>query len=240
MQQPMQNLEDSSDPITAMNMALALIAKAFKVNTIPTNNNQRRHCGYRYLGDTLGEEVWIFLPELIFTFPRKLRIPPRALQENEACHLLAVLPTDDHNGIRRITFLQVGYMKRIMDPAQLLRKLKLCPTLLEASEYCQMIFLASLMLRRQECEMTASASLVEKCSNRSSMPWEWVAVFHCPFCAIPCNDANEKDPSFFFKNRNLELLGLEMLVFSLPEDCPNCEVASIAHQFKGQVPVGSN
>ncbi|GJU59390.1 hypothetical protein Tco_1237156 [Tanacetum coccineum] len=25
----------------------------------------------------LGEEVWIFLPELIFTFPRKLRTPPR-------------------------------------------------------------------------------------------------------------------------------------------------------------------
>ncbi|GKE08388.1 hypothetical protein Tco_1411939, partial [Tanacetum coccineum] len=41
MQQPMQNLEDSLDPITAMNMALDLIAKAFKVNTIPTNNNQR-------------------------------------------------------------------------------------------------------------------------------------------------------------------------------------------------------
>ncbi|GJX42736.1 gag-pol polyprotein [Tanacetum coccineum] len=41
MQQPMQNLEDSSDHTTAMNMALALIAKAFKVNTIPTNNNQR-------------------------------------------------------------------------------------------------------------------------------------------------------------------------------------------------------
>ncbi|GJX37693.1 hypothetical protein Tco_0250996 [Tanacetum coccineum] len=33
---------------------------------------------------------------------------------------------------------------------------------------------------------------------------------------------------------------LEMLVFSLPEDCPNCKVASIAHQFKGQVPIGSN
>ncbi|GKB25300.1 reverse transcriptase domain-containing protein, partial [Tanacetum coccineum] len=30
-----------SDHTTAMNMALALIAKAFKVNTIPTNNNQR-------------------------------------------------------------------------------------------------------------------------------------------------------------------------------------------------------
>ncbi|GJU07172.1 zf-CCHC domain-containing protein [Tanacetum coccineum] len=41
MQQPMQNLEDSSDPTTAMNMTLALMAKAFKVNTIPTNNNQR-------------------------------------------------------------------------------------------------------------------------------------------------------------------------------------------------------
>nr|GEX36208.1 hypothetical protein [Tanacetum cinerariifolium] len=32
---------DSLDPIIAMNMALALIAKAFKVNIIPTNNNQR-------------------------------------------------------------------------------------------------------------------------------------------------------------------------------------------------------
>ncbi|GKB54657.1 hypothetical protein Tco_0905410 [Tanacetum coccineum] len=41
MQQPMQNLKDSSDPTTIMNMTLALIAKAFKVNTIPTNNNQR-------------------------------------------------------------------------------------------------------------------------------------------------------------------------------------------------------
>ncbi|GKC61854.1 gag-pol polyprotein, partial [Tanacetum coccineum] len=41
MQQPMQNPKDSSDPTTAMNMALALIAKAFKINTIPTNNNQR-------------------------------------------------------------------------------------------------------------------------------------------------------------------------------------------------------
>ncbi|GJX46376.1 hypothetical protein Tco_0271566 [Tanacetum coccineum] len=41
MQQPMQNPEDNSDPTTAMNMALALLAKAFKVNTIPTNNNQR-------------------------------------------------------------------------------------------------------------------------------------------------------------------------------------------------------
>nr|GEW34785.1 hypothetical protein [Tanacetum cinerariifolium] len=41
MQQPMQNLEDSSDATTAMYMVLALLAKAFKVNTIPTNNNQR-------------------------------------------------------------------------------------------------------------------------------------------------------------------------------------------------------
>ncbi|GJX44745.1 hypothetical protein Tco_0261421 [Tanacetum coccineum] len=41
MPQPMQNLEDNSDPITAMNKALALMAKAFKLNTIPTNNNQR-------------------------------------------------------------------------------------------------------------------------------------------------------------------------------------------------------
>ncbi|GJV05291.1 reverse transcriptase domain-containing protein [Tanacetum coccineum] len=41
MQQPMQIPKDSSDPTTAMNTTLALLAKAFKVNTIPTNNNQR-------------------------------------------------------------------------------------------------------------------------------------------------------------------------------------------------------
>ncbi|GKB46625.1 hypothetical protein Tco_0897378 [Tanacetum coccineum] len=41
MPQPMQNPEDSSDPTTVMNNALALMAKAFKLNTSPTNNNQR-------------------------------------------------------------------------------------------------------------------------------------------------------------------------------------------------------
>nr|GEV99189.1 hypothetical protein [Tanacetum cinerariifolium] len=36
------NLEDITDPTTAMNMALALMAKAFKLNySTPTNNNQR-------------------------------------------------------------------------------------------------------------------------------------------------------------------------------------------------------
>ncbi|GKE48934.1 gag-pol polyprotein, partial [Tanacetum coccineum] len=41
MPQPMQNPEDSSDPTTAMNTTLALLAKDFKVNIIPTNINQR-------------------------------------------------------------------------------------------------------------------------------------------------------------------------------------------------------
>nr|GFB46796.1 hypothetical protein [Tanacetum cinerariifolium] len=42
MQQPMPNPEDITDPTTAMNMALALIAKAFKLNySTLTNNNQR-------------------------------------------------------------------------------------------------------------------------------------------------------------------------------------------------------
>nr|GFB14309.1 hypothetical protein [Tanacetum cinerariifolium] len=42
LQQPMPNPEDITDPITAMNMALALMAKAFKLNySTPTNNNQR-------------------------------------------------------------------------------------------------------------------------------------------------------------------------------------------------------
>nr|GEW38849.1 hypothetical protein [Tanacetum cinerariifolium] len=42
MQQPMPNLEDITDPTTAMNMALTLMAKAFKLYySTPTNNNQR-------------------------------------------------------------------------------------------------------------------------------------------------------------------------------------------------------
>ncbi|GJY61989.1 gag-pol polyprotein [Tanacetum coccineum] len=42
MQQPMPNRKDISDPTTAINMALVLMAKAFKLNySTPTNNNQR-------------------------------------------------------------------------------------------------------------------------------------------------------------------------------------------------------
>nr|GEY22459.1 integrase, catalytic region, zinc finger, CCHC-type, peptidase aspartic, catalytic [Tanacetum cinerariifolium] len=42
MQQPMPNPEDITDPTTVINMALALMAKAFKLNySTPTNNNQR-------------------------------------------------------------------------------------------------------------------------------------------------------------------------------------------------------
>nr|GEX11585.1 hypothetical protein [Tanacetum cinerariifolium] len=42
LQQPIPNPKDITDPTTAMNMALALIAKAFKLNySTPTNNNQR-------------------------------------------------------------------------------------------------------------------------------------------------------------------------------------------------------
>nr|GFC01962.1 hypothetical protein [Tanacetum cinerariifolium] len=41
-QQPMPNPEDITDLTTAMNMALALMAKAFKLNySTSTNNNQR-------------------------------------------------------------------------------------------------------------------------------------------------------------------------------------------------------
>nr|GEV46549.1 hypothetical protein [Tanacetum cinerariifolium] len=42
MQQPMPNPEDITEPTTAMNIALVLTAKAFKLNySTPTNNNQR-------------------------------------------------------------------------------------------------------------------------------------------------------------------------------------------------------
>nr|GEZ21941.1 hypothetical protein [Tanacetum cinerariifolium] len=42
MKQPMLNLKDITDPTTAINMTLALMAKAFKLNySTPTKNNQR-------------------------------------------------------------------------------------------------------------------------------------------------------------------------------------------------------
>nr|GFC88937.1 hypothetical protein [Tanacetum cinerariifolium] len=42
LKQPMPNSEDIRDPTIAMNMALVLMAKAFKLNySTPTNNNQR-------------------------------------------------------------------------------------------------------------------------------------------------------------------------------------------------------
>nr|GFB20559.1 hypothetical protein [Tanacetum cinerariifolium] len=42
MKQPMPNPKDITDPTTAMNMTLALMAKAFKLNySTPTNNNKR-------------------------------------------------------------------------------------------------------------------------------------------------------------------------------------------------------
>nr|GEU63551.1 hypothetical protein [Tanacetum cinerariifolium] len=42
MQQPIPNLADITDPTTVMNMALSLMAKAFKLNySTPTNNNKR-------------------------------------------------------------------------------------------------------------------------------------------------------------------------------------------------------
>ncbi|GJT01109.1 hypothetical protein Tco_0822278 [Tanacetum coccineum] len=48
MQQPMPNPEDITDPITAMNMALVLMAKAFKLNySTPTNNNHRISSNHR-------------------------------------------------------------------------------------------------------------------------------------------------------------------------------------------------
>nr|GFC63432.1 hypothetical protein [Tanacetum cinerariifolium] len=62
MQQPMSNPEDITDPTTAMNMALALMAKAFKLNySTPTNNNQRissnpRNRHIAQLGMNMGQD----------------------------------------------------------------------------------------------------------------------------------------------------------------------------------------
>nr|GEZ25760.1 hypothetical protein [Tanacetum cinerariifolium] len=62
LQQPMPNPEDITDPTTTMNMALALMAKAFKLNySSPTNNNQRissnpRNRQITQLGMNMGQD----------------------------------------------------------------------------------------------------------------------------------------------------------------------------------------
>nr|GEX69998.1 hypothetical protein [Tanacetum cinerariifolium] len=62
MQQPIPNPKDITDPTTAMNMALALMAKAFKLNySTPTNNNQSissnpRNRQITQLGMNLGQD----------------------------------------------------------------------------------------------------------------------------------------------------------------------------------------
>nr|GEZ95255.1 hypothetical protein [Tanacetum cinerariifolium] len=62
IQQPMPNPKDITDSITAMNMALSLMAKAFKLNySTPTNNNQRISSNPRYRqiaqpGMNMGQE----------------------------------------------------------------------------------------------------------------------------------------------------------------------------------------
>nr|GEV60786.1 hypothetical protein [Tanacetum cinerariifolium] len=62
MQQPMPNPEDITNPTTAMNIELALMAKAFKLNySTPTNNNQRissnpRNRQIAQLGMNMGQD----------------------------------------------------------------------------------------------------------------------------------------------------------------------------------------
>ncbi|GJZ97656.1 hypothetical protein Tco_0670109 [Tanacetum coccineum] len=55
MQQPMQNPKDSSDPTTAMNMALALIAKAFKIAQPGMNTSQ--DIKMQMVDDNVGNQV---------------------------------------------------------------------------------------------------------------------------------------------------------------------------------------
>ncbi|GJR21491.1 hypothetical protein Tco_0970018 [Tanacetum coccineum] len=62
MQQPVPNPEDITDPTTAMNISLVLMAKAFKLNySTPTNNNKRissnpRNRQIAQLGMNLGQD----------------------------------------------------------------------------------------------------------------------------------------------------------------------------------------
>nr|GEX38210.1 hypothetical protein [Tanacetum cinerariifolium] len=57
LMQPMPNPEDITDPTTTMNMALALMAKALKLNySPPTNNNQRISSNPQQADCTIGYE----------------------------------------------------------------------------------------------------------------------------------------------------------------------------------------
>nr|GEV76525.1 hypothetical protein [Tanacetum cinerariifolium] len=58
MEQPMQNLEDISDPTTAIDMKLALMAKAFNLNnTTPINNNQRSSSNPSNM--QIAQPIWV-------------------------------------------------------------------------------------------------------------------------------------------------------------------------------------
>nr|GFC79053.1 hypothetical protein [Tanacetum cinerariifolium] len=58
LQQPTTNLEYITDPTTAMNMALTLMAKAFKLNySTSTNNNQRISSNPRVHNDGIQNQI---------------------------------------------------------------------------------------------------------------------------------------------------------------------------------------
>ncbi|GKF92274.1 crossover junction endonuclease EME1B-like protein, partial [Tanacetum coccineum] len=57
MQQPMQNPDDSSDPTTTMNMALALIAKAFKNDGNEVGQNAVQNLGIQIVENINGLSV---------------------------------------------------------------------------------------------------------------------------------------------------------------------------------------
>ncbi|GJT15835.1 hypothetical protein Tco_0874541 [Tanacetum coccineum] len=61
MQQPMQNLKDSSDPTTAMNMTLALMAKAFKNDGNEVGQNVVQNQGIQIVENMNGLSV---VPEI--------------------------------------------------------------------------------------------------------------------------------------------------------------------------------
>ncbi|GJS37712.1 gag-pol polyprotein [Tanacetum coccineum] len=123
MQQPMPNPEYITDPIAAMNMALVLMAKAFKLNySTPTNNNQRissnpRNRQIAQSGVNLGQDNQMQLEEMGGNQFRQVIVVPGIANQNRNGNVVAARAEGNANGnngnqIRCYNCRELGHLAR--------------------------------------------------------------------------------------------------------------------------------